>query len=734
MSTIENDSAVWDADAPHAARELSPCRQNMINGPADIKAKDVMLGVLQQSEAKYRQIFSHMAVGALHFDAAGVVTDCNDSLLLHLSLRREQVLGLSLLSVNDRKMLSAVQAVLAGQRSVYQGDYESTLNHRVFALRVELIPVIVTGQVCGGIALVENLSGQRQTEHELRASRQRQHLLREQTALAMIEWDAHFCVRDWNPAAQKIFGHSREQALGQHAHFILPEPARQMLSEGVLEALLKQHGGSHSQNANLTRDGRIIECEWFNTTLVDESGCTLGVISLAQDVTEREQTGRQLRYLARHDSLTGLINRASLAEQFASAIAARIPSLALVFIDLDGFKHINDTLGHTVGDALLCLQAQRLSAQVRHSDSVARLGGDEFILLLPDSDAEDAVTLIQRLSEQLALPCAVEGHDISVTSSIGIALYPQDGSDFDTLLRCADMAMYHAKRDGRNTWRCFQPELLARSARHLQLESALRHAQERGELSLHYQPQYDIASRQLIGLEALLRWQHPGLGWVSPLEFIPVAEESGMIIALGDWVLHQALSQLCDWQQAGYLPVRVAVNLSAAQFQQANLPQQIASLLEAYHLPARLLELELTESVAMRRPQEAVAILDALEAMGIKVSIDDFGTGYSSLSYLKRLSLETLKIDRSFVTDMADDADDRAIVQAIISLARTLGLKTLAEGVETAEQLQWLQQYGCDRVQGYYFSRPLPAGDVLALLTRLDPPSESLLAGSSGQV
>ncbi|MGL6070768.1 diguanylate cyclase domain-containing protein, partial [Craterilacuibacter sp.] len=461
MSIIENDYAVrvpdasgHGGDASYAGCEPQQGRQAGVNAAADIKEKGLALAHLQQSEAKYRQIFSHMALGALHFDAAGVITDCNDSLQQHMGLRREQLLGLSLVSVDDKKLLAAVQEVLAGRRSLYQGDYKSMQNHRVFALEVELIPVIVSGQVCGGIALVENLSEKRQAEHELRASRQRQHLLREQTALAMIEWDANFYVRDWNPAAQKMFGHSREQALGQHAHFILPEPARQMVSAEVLDTLLKQQGGSHSQNANLTRDGRIIECEWFNTTLIDESGCTLGVISLAQDVTEREQSGRQLRYLAQHDPLTGLINRASLAGQFASAIAAGSPALALVFIDLDGFKHINDTLGHTVGDALLCLQARRLSAQVRHSDSVARLGGDEFILLLPDSDADDAAALIQRLSEQLALPCAVEGHDISVTSSIGIALYPQDGSDFDTLLRCADMAMYHAKRDGRNTWRC----------------------------------------------------------------------------------------------------------------------------------------------------------------------------------------------------------------------------------------------------------------------------------------
>ncbi len=752
----ESDLAVWVTDAQghcryanHAACQLSRCRQGCV---ADIPPEQAsalqqmtvplpdggqlllahdnrqqqqlqlqLQQALLHGDAKYQQIFNHVAVGVLHFDVNGISTDCNDSLVQHLKLARTRLIGLNLLQLGGGELRAAVQSVLDGKRSLYEGHYTIEHSGQILALRAKLIPIIVSGVVSGGIALVENMDAQRLAEGEHRVSRQRARLLRDQTALGMIEWDADFRVRDWNPAAEQIFGYSREQALGQHAHFILAKQQRELIHTSVLEALLQQRGGSRSQNANQTRDGCIIECEWFNTTLVDESGRTLGVTSLIQDVTESKRAEQQLLHLARHDQLTGLLNRAALAGQVQEAIEQTQPDgspLALVFIDLDGFKHINDSLGHRAGDSLLCQQARRLSMLVRRGDSVARLGGDEFMLLLPQCDAAAAAELVQRLSGQLAQPCMVEGGEISVTSSMGIALYPQDGTDFDTLLRCADMAMYRAKRDGRNTWRGFQPDMLAQVQRRLRLENALRRALENNELMLYYQPQLEIGSGRLVGLEALLRWQHPELGWISPAEFIPVAEECGMIIPIGEWVLCEALSQLQHWQQASHPLVRVAVNLSAGQFQQANFAQRVQQLLETYAVPARLLELELTESVAMCQPALAVSIMDALNVLGVKVSIDDFGTGYSSLSYLRRLPLDTLKIDRSFVADIVEDKEDRAIIQAIISLAQTLGLKTLAEGVETEAQLKWLQQYGCDKVQGYYFSRPLPAAEIPDWLRR----------------
>ncbi|TIC86090.1 EAL domain-containing protein [Crenobacter intestini] len=587
------------------------------------------------------------------------------------------------------------------------------------ALPARLVPSQRAQAGDPGTAEPAHAAGLRHTdESELLAARQRSQLLWEQSALGMVEWDEGFRVREWNPAAERIFGYTRDEALGQHAHFILPDTVRNSVSREVLDILLAQQGGSYSLNANLHRDGRVIQCEWFNTSLVDENGQTLGVTSLVQDVSEREAAQTHNRYLAEHDELTGLYNRKYLSHraEHAISLASAQQPLALAFIDLDNFKHVNDTLGHSAGDRLLCLLAARIGAQLRAHDCAARQGGDEFILLLPDTTLPLAGALLDELAAALAAPCHIDGHEICVTVSIGVACYPQDGEDFDTLLRSADMAMYDAKRDGKNTWRGFRAPLRDRASRQMLLESALHRALARDELSLHYQPQFALGSQQLLGFEALLRWHSEDLGTVSPVEFIPVAESCGLIAMIGDWVLQEALRQLSRWQAAGFAPVPVAVNLSAAQFLQSDLAERIARALDAHAVDAALLELELTESVAMQRPEEALEQLAALHALGIRVSIDDFGTGYSSLSYLKRFRLDRLKIDRSFVADIVEDHEDRAIVEAVIRMAGALGLKTLAEGLETPEQLAWLTAQGCDAAQGYLLGRPAPAGEATAWL------------------
>jgi predicted signal transduction protein with EAL and GGDEF domain len=368
-----------------------------------------------------------------------------------------------------------------------------------------------------------------------------------------------------------------------------------------------------------------------------------------------------------------------------------------------------------VGDALLCAVAQRLSGLLREQDTIARLGGDEFILVLPDTDAVGAAHVAEKLLRAADQPFDIDAHELVITPSMGIAMYPQDGKDFDTLSRCADAAMYIAKQGGRNHYRFFTAEMQADSDRSLLLENALRRALERNQLYLHYQPQVCVASGAIVGAEALLRWEHPELGRVSPAEFIPVAESSGMILPMGDWVLQTATRQLREWMDQGYA-LTMAVNVSLVQFRQADFPQRIGQILQDAGLPPHCLELELTEGVAMTDPALAIDTIDRLHQQGVLLSIDDFGTGYSSLNHLKKFKVYKLKIDQSFVRDIADDPDDRGIVSAIISMAQGMDMRTIAEGVETAEQLAFLQDHGCMEVQGYLFGRPMAARDFGALL------------------
>ncbi|WP_428509900.1 EAL domain-containing protein [Roseateles sp.] len=436
------------------------------------------------------------------------------------------------------------------------------------------------------------------------------------------------------------------------------------------------------------------------------------VLAMEQKVLEQQRAEAHIQRLAHFDALTGLPNRVMLAERCHQAleIARRHgESLALVFLDLDHFKNVNDSLGHRFGDELLKILARRLKTAVREQDTVSRLGGDEFVLVLPGTDAAGAGHVAEKVMELAGEPFQIEQNELNVTPSIGIAIYPADGDSFDALCKCADIAMYRAKQDGRNSYRFFTAQMQAESLRVLQLENSLRRALEREQLSLVYQPQVSLLTGRVIGAEALLRWQHPELGSVSPAEFIPVAEASGLIVPIGEWVLRTALAQLKRWLDAGMEPLVMSVNISSVQFRHNDLPELTGRILEQVQLPPELLELELTEGVAMRDPLGAIAVMSELHQRGIRLSIDDFGTGYSSLSYLKKFRVYKLKVDQSFVRDLGDDPEDRAIVSAIISMAHSLGMRTIAEGVETLDQLQFLRSQGCTEVQGYLFSRPLSA-------------------------
>ena len=472
-------------------------------------------------------------------------------------------------------------------------------------------------------------------------------------------------------------------------------------------------------------EGQLLRAREQLEQLVDERTQQLSqtVKALEQKVLEQQAAEARIQQLAHFDSLTGLPNRVLLHERSSQAIQMARRNgepLALLFLDLDHFKNVNDSLGHRVGDELLKVLAQRLKLQVREQDTVSRLGGDEFIVLLPGTDAAGAARVASKLMQQATQAFQIDQNELTVTPSIGIALFPEDGTDFDTLSKRADIAMYRAKRDGRNNFRFFTGEMQAQSLRTLQLETALRRALERDQLRLHYQPQISLADNRVIGAEALLRWQHPELGSVSPAEFIPIAEASGLILPIGEWVIRTAVQQLKSWLGGGMAPITVAVNLSSVQFRHVDLPALVTRILDEAGLAPALLELELTEGVAMLEPLVAIAVMDNLHQRGVRMSIDDFGTGYSSLSYLKKFHVYKLKIDQSFVRDITDDPEDKAIVSAIISMSASLGLRTIAEGVETQGQLDFLRERGCKEVQGYFFSPALPAEEFRAFVHRSD--------------
>jgi diguanylate cyclase (GGDEF)-like protein len=440
-----------------------------------------------------------------------------------------------------------------------------------------------------------------------------------------------------------------------------------------------------------------------------------------RDITARKQDEETIRHLAYFDALTNLPNRMLFSDRLAQALAhsrrrgAR--GAAIMFLDLDRFKTINDTLGHGAGDQLLRLAAERLSGALREEDTVARLGGDEFLFLLPDvDDVEDAARIAQKILGLFSAPFVVMDHELHVTTSIGISMFPLDGADDETLLRNADTALHRAKDQGGNRYQLYAPAMNAIALKSLILENSLRRAIDRNELTLHYQPLTALESGDTVGVEALIRWQHPELGLIAPIEFIPIAEETGLIVPLTSWVLRTACAQMKAWQRSGIALQTISANVSASHFNECNLPTMIRDILRSENLDGRHLCIELTESVMMENAEGTISTLQELKKLGVKISIDDFGTGYSSLSYLKRLRIDTLKIDQSFVRNIPHDSEDAAIAILIIGMAQNLKLSVVAEGVETEAQRSFLRSKRCDIIQGYLVSRPLPLHEMTEFL------------------
>ena len=531
----------------------------------------------------------------------------------------------------------------------------------------------------------------------------------EQSSNAIVITDSKANIEYVNIAFEHMTGYTRSEAIGQNPRFLKSGKTSHSVYEKMWMSLA-QGDAWNGELVNRRKDGSEYVNYTHITPVLDSDGKTTHYVAIEEDITERKRSEERINYLANFDVLTGLPNRPKMDDhlRYTLSLAKRHEgNFAILFLDLDHFKDINDTLGHRVGDLMLIELAKRLTVALRDEDTVSRMGGDEFILLLPDSTANGAALVAQKLLESIAQPFSLEDHALSVTASIGIALYPSDGSDIEILSKNADVAMYRAKQEGRNAYCFFTQEMQQNSQRKLQLSNALHTALQRDELHVVYQPQVSASRTHIVGAEALLRWQHPEFGNISPAEFIPIAEENGMIIPMGEWVLRTAISQIKSWITKGQSPIVMAVNLSAIQFRHPNLPNLITSILAEVDLPPEYLELELTEGIAMYNPELAIGIMNDLHERGIRMSIDDFGTGYSSLAYLKKFKIYKLKIDQSFVRDISTDTEDKAIVSAIIHMAHSLGLQTIAEGVETIAQLNYLQEQGCDEIQGYYYSKPL---------------------------
>ncbi len=523
--------------------------------------------------------------------------------------------------------------------------------------------------------------------------------------------DAHQKILLVNPAFTTITGFTFDDVRGRNPR-LLASGRHDAAFYAALWRAVQTEGLWQGEIWNKRKNGEVYP-QWLTMSRIGNAeGDASHFIAIFSDVSQRKADEQRIRWMAHFDLLTGLPNRAMLRDRFAHDLCLAQRSdepMALMFLDLDHFKNINDSLGHGIGDELLIAVSRRMRQQVREQDTVSRMGGDEFVLVLPGTDADGAAHLARKLIESIAEPLQVREHELMVTPSIGIAMFPEDGHDLDTLAQYADAAMYRAKLDGRNAYRFYSSDMHTQAARTLLLEGALRRALEREQLALHYQPQCCLQDGRVVGVEALLRWQHPELGMVSPAEFIPIAEKSGLILPIGEWVLRTAVQQLARWQASGLQQITMAVNVSAVQFRHPNLPGLVSRILAEEGVLPDCLELELTEGVASNDPERAIAIMADLRARGVRMSIDDFGTGYSSLSYLKRFQVCKLKIDKSFVQDITVNAEDRAIVYAIIGMASSLGLRTIAEGVETQEQLDALRARGCDEIQGYFYSRPLPA-------------------------
>ena len=568
------------------------------------------------------------------------------------------------------------------------------------------------------MGIMLDITARRGAEERLRITQQ----AFEHTAEGILITDARFQVLEVNLGFVQISGYQRDEILGLDPNVLRAKRRGDEKDYHEIARTVKEKGQWAGEVWGRRKNGETFPL-WLSASVVeDEDGEVINYVAVFTDITQRKQSEQQLQFLANNDALTGLPNRVLLQERIINALnrtkrSIKYPHIAILFIDIDRFKVVNDTLGHSAGDLLLQEMAKRLVSCMRSTDTVARQGGDEFVVLLEQfSDAQTLNVVARKIMDAIAKPVFLADNEVFISVSIGISVSPHDGDDLHSLMKNADAAMYRAKEQGKNNFQFYASDINQHSFERLALETSLRRAIERDELVLHYQPKIDLKTGRITSAEALLRWNHPDLGLILPSQFIALAEETGLIVPIGGWALGEVCRQNLVWQNAGLVPISIAVNLSSRQFDDNKLYDTVTSALTSSGLDPIWLELEITESLVMRNADYTFDVLQRIRDMGVHVSIDDFGTGYSSLSYLKRFPVDSLKVDRSFIRDVPQNTDDVAITQAIIAMAHSLGLKVIAEGVENEEQLDFLRELKCDQVQGYIFSEPIPAEEFAVLL------------------
>jgi diguanylate cyclase (GGDEF)-like protein/PAS domain S-box-containing protein len=559
-------------------------------------------------------------------------------------------------------------------------------------------------------AMVRDITDRKNAERELQLSAQ----VFEGSQEGIVIFDDKWCAMRVNAAFTAMIGYTEQEIVGIAKPMLRSNMHDPEFYEQIKETV-RRHDHWQGEIWGQRRNGATFPA-WASVSAVRGADQRIvNYIVIFSDISERKASEERIRHLSEHDFLTGLPNRVLLLDRLHQAIATARRNrgkLAMLFLDLDRFKNINDSLGHHIGDKLLQTVAERIKKCVRNNDTVSRQGGDEFVVMLTEiGGSEQVAHIAANILQAISIPFQIENHTLTVTTCVGISMYPDDGRDEDTLIKNADTAMYHAKESGRNNYQFFDHDMNVRMVERLTMEHQLRAALDHKQFMLEYQPQLDIASGRIIGAEALLRWHHPDAGLLMPTQFLHAAEASGLIVPIGDWVLQAACQQGKNWYDQG-MPMHVGVNLSVIQFRQKDFLQKVKDVLEQTGLPPRYLELEITESVLIDAAGTAMETMRALREMGVTLAVDDFGTGYSSLSYLKHFPVDKLKIDQSFVRDLADDANDAAIIRAILIMAKSLKLKVIAEGVETIDQLDFLRMQGCDEFQGHYFTQPVQAAEM----------------------
>ena len=672
---------------------------------------------LRHSESTLRASQGLAGIGSYVFDLIDMKWSCSDMLYQIFGIDQSYEISarswVKLIHPDDRSMVKKYfrQEILnQGEqfnleyRIIRENDHAVAWVHGVGRLDVD-----ESGRPLKMIGTIQDITSRKEISESLATLS----LAVEQSPSSIVITDLKGSISYVNAKFTEVTGYSEKEAFGKNPRILKSGKTDPIIYEKMWRNLCSGKAWQ-GELINRRKDGSHYIESVTISPVKQPDGSVTNYVAIKQDITEEKKLQEHIETLAHYDQLTGLPNRALLNDRVSYLLShAKRASekVAVMFLDLDHFKNINDTLGHNIGDLVLVEVAERLKNLVRSEDTVSRLGGDEFILIFSDTDEKSAMHIVHKIIETISVVNNIGQYELTVTPSIGIAIYPYDGDDFDTLLKNADAAMYQVKKNSRNGSQFFTEKMHSLSVRNLELTTALRSALKNNELEVYYQPQSLIEDGSVFGAEALLRWKHPEMGFISPVEFIPIAEESGLIIEIGGWVLKTVLAQIKLWKAMGLPEMVIAVNLSSVQFRQEHFAEKLSQMIEESGVLNKSLELELTEAVAMHNPEYVIGIMNDLHAKGIRMAIDDFGTGYSSLSYLKQFNAHKLKIDQSFVRELSTSSDDRAIVSAIINMAKNLGMKTIAEGVETEEQLSFLRTHGCNEIQGYIFSKAITADE-----------------------